>query len=299
MGRRRHHRARARSPTSRATRRSSRCADILGTEDVPAADYRAVSRVTFTDPEVGSVGLTEAQARATQGLRVRSPPPTWSGPAAAGSTARAPPAWSSWSPTSTATSWWAPPWSRRTAARCSACSSTAVHAEVPLPVLRRMHFAYPTFHRAIQVALGGTCDRRSGCRPGTVGCRRTPDRGRSRDTHGGPMPDSPQHLADDTSDRLYTPEELAAFAAQPTGRTRRRDPLPTPTTTPRSTTPAATDAGPGCHPRADAEPISAAGRSGAGPASHRRRRRPRPSAGRARRRRPTAEPGEPEVPRGS
>ena len=31
---------------------------------------------------------------------------------------------------------------------------TAVHAEVPLPVLRRMHFAYPTFHRAIQVALG-------------------------------------------------------------------------------------------------------------------------------------------------
>jgi pyruvate/2-oxoglutarate dehydrogenase complex dihydrolipoamide dehydrogenase (E3) component len=31
---------------------------------------------------------------------------------------------------------------------------TAVHAEVPLPVLRRMHFAYPTFHRAIQVGLG-------------------------------------------------------------------------------------------------------------------------------------------------
>ena len=33
------------------------------------ADYRALPRVTFTDPEVGSVGLTEAQAR-DQGLRV-------------------------------------------------------------------------------------------------------------------------------------------------------------------------------------------------------------------------------------
>ena len=36
--------------------------DVLG-QDGPWADYRAVSRVTFTDPEVGSVGLTEQQAR--------------------------------------------------------------------------------------------------------------------------------------------------------------------------------------------------------------------------------------------
>ena len=28
------------------------------------------------------------------------------------------------------------------------------------------------------------------------------------------MSESPQHLSDDTSDRLYTPEELAAYAAE-------------------------------------------------------------------------------------
>src|SRR5262245_27763719 len=44
-------------------------ADILGAEHVPA-DYRAVPRVTFTDPEVASVGLSEAQAREA-GLAVR------------------------------------------------------------------------------------------------------------------------------------------------------------------------------------------------------------------------------------
>ena len=44
--------------------------DILGQGGEPA-DYRAVPRVTFTDPEIGSVGLTEEQARAA-GLRVRT-----------------------------------------------------------------------------------------------------------------------------------------------------------------------------------------------------------------------------------
>jgi dihydrolipoamide dehydrogenase len=42
-------------------------ADILGQQS--KADYRAVPRVVFTDPEVAAVGLTEAQAR-EQGLEV-------------------------------------------------------------------------------------------------------------------------------------------------------------------------------------------------------------------------------------
>jgi hypothetical protein len=29
----------------------------------------------------------------------------------------------------------------------------AVHAQVPVATLRTMHFAYPTFHRALEVAL--------------------------------------------------------------------------------------------------------------------------------------------------
>jgi pyruvate/2-oxoglutarate dehydrogenase complex dihydrolipoamide dehydrogenase (E3) component len=44
-------------------------ADILG-QPHAAADYSAVPRVTFTDPEVAGIGLTEAQARAA-GLDVR------------------------------------------------------------------------------------------------------------------------------------------------------------------------------------------------------------------------------------
>ena len=37
--------------------------DILGDSEGPAADYKAVPRLTFTDPEVGSVGMTEKMAR--------------------------------------------------------------------------------------------------------------------------------------------------------------------------------------------------------------------------------------------
>ncbi len=44
--------------------------DVLRQEP-PPADYRALPRVTFTDPEVGAVGLTERQA-VDAGLRVRT-----------------------------------------------------------------------------------------------------------------------------------------------------------------------------------------------------------------------------------
>jgi pyruvate/2-oxoglutarate dehydrogenase complex dihydrolipoamide dehydrogenase (E3) component len=44
--------------------------DILGTPG-PGAEYGAVPRVTFTDPEIGGVGLTEAQAH-EHGLVVRT-----------------------------------------------------------------------------------------------------------------------------------------------------------------------------------------------------------------------------------
>lgn len=44
-------------------------ADILGQEH-PTADYRAVPRVTFIDPEVASVGLTAQKAR-EEGINVR------------------------------------------------------------------------------------------------------------------------------------------------------------------------------------------------------------------------------------
>ena len=44
-------------------------AHILGCGPKPA-EYHAVPRVTFTDPEIGSVGMTEEQAR-TAGLQVR------------------------------------------------------------------------------------------------------------------------------------------------------------------------------------------------------------------------------------
>lgn len=126
-------------------------ADILG-EDPPAADYRALPRVTFTDPEVGAVGMTEAQA-VEAGLEVRT---ATTDPAASargfvhgpgnagvyklvvdagrdvlvGATAAGP-----------------------TGGEVLGLLSLAVHAEVPTSSLRRMIFAYPTFHRAIEAAL--------------------------------------------------------------------------------------------------------------------------------------------------
>ncbi len=126
--------------------------DLLG-EDGPWADYRAVSHVTFTDPEVGSVGITQRAAR-DAGIEVGI------------GTADLPESSRGWihqagndgliklvADREARVSWSAArPWAPR-AGRCWGWSRRAVHAQVPVATLRTMHFAYPTFHRALEVAL--------------------------------------------------------------------------------------------------------------------------------------------------
>ncbi|MFF7188736.1 dihydrolipoyl dehydrogenase family protein [Streptomyces sp. NPDC008222] len=125
--------------------------DILGTPG-PDADYRALPRVTFTDPEIAAVGLTERQAR-ERGLRVR--------------TAVLPNA-------SSTRGWIHGPGGDgfiklvEDADRAVLVGATsagpaggellyglnvAVHAEVPVERLRHMIYTYPTFHRAMEPAL--------------------------------------------------------------------------------------------------------------------------------------------------
>jgi pyruvate/2-oxoglutarate dehydrogenase complex dihydrolipoamide dehydrogenase (E3) component len=124
---------------------------ILG-QPGPGAEYHAVPRVTFTDPEIGSVGLSEAQAR-EQGITVRIgvgqvPESTrgWIHKAGnagfvklvedarrgvlVGATSAGP-----------------------TGGEVLAALVVAVHAGVPTSRLRQMIYAYPTFHRTIEQAL--------------------------------------------------------------------------------------------------------------------------------------------------
>jgi len=126
-------------------------ADILG-QDLTRADYRALPRVTFSDPEAGSVGLTEAAAK-ERGLRVSvgtSQVPTsvrgWIHKAGnegfiklvadadrdvlVGATSVGP-----------------------TGGEVLGMLTLAVHAQTPIGVLRSMIYAYPTFHRAVEDAL--------------------------------------------------------------------------------------------------------------------------------------------------
>jgi len=124
--------------------------DILG-EDGPRADYRALPRVTFTDPEIGAVGLTESQAR-DQGLGVRvyttdlaNSTRGWlhraegflklieSDGRLVGATSAGP-----------------------MGGELLGALAVAVHGEVPVERLREMIYAFPTFHRAIEAALLGT-----------------------------------------------------------------------------------------------------------------------------------------------
>ena len=126
-------------------------ADILGEPGWPA-EYHAVPRVTFTDPEIGAVGLTEAQAR-EQGIRVRTgfakvPESArgWIHQAGndgfiklvadadrgilVGATSVGPAGGEVLSPL-----------------------TLAVHARIPVRRLGQMIYAYPTFHGAIQSAV--------------------------------------------------------------------------------------------------------------------------------------------------
>ncbi|GGM51114.1 pyridine nucleotide-disulfide oxidoreductase [Longimycelium tulufanense] len=125
--------------------------DILG-EPGPPAEYHAMPRVTFTDPEVGGVGLTEAQAR-EQGLRVRT------------ATAQVPSSARGWihkagnegviklvEDTERGVLVGATSVGPHGGEVLSALA-VAVHARVPTEQLRHMIYAYPTFHRAIEDAL--------------------------------------------------------------------------------------------------------------------------------------------------
>ena len=131
-------------------------ADILSQPHEPA-DYHAIPRVTFTDPEIGSVGLTEAQAR-QQGLDVA----VGSVPLAdvsrgfihgpgneglikivadqsrnrlVGATTMGP-----------------------SGGEMIGALTRAGHAEIPLDRLRTMITPFPTFHRGIDNALAALAD---------------------------------------------------------------------------------------------------------------------------------------------
>jgi pyruvate/2-oxoglutarate dehydrogenase complex dihydrolipoamide dehydrogenase (E3) component len=126
--------------------------DILG-EDGPAADYRAVPRVTFTDPEVGAVGMTEQQAR-DAGLRVRVgvtalPESTRGWIHKAGNDGLIKLVEDADRGVLVGASTIGP-----SGGEMLAMLTTAVHAEVPVTTLQAMIYAYPTFHRAIEAALG-------------------------------------------------------------------------------------------------------------------------------------------------
>lgn len=127
--------------------------DLLD-EPGPLASYSALPRVTFTDPEVGAVGLIEAQARKTLTsvrIGIADVPSTAGGwihkignegviklvedaarGVLVGATAIGP-------------------------ARGEALGAfaVAVHAEIPVQRLRSMIYAYPTFHQGIEDALSG------------------------------------------------------------------------------------------------------------------------------------------------
>jgi pyruvate/2-oxoglutarate dehydrogenase complex dihydrolipoamide dehydrogenase (E3) component len=125
--------------------------DILGRRGQPA-DYRGLSRVTFTDPEVGSVGLTERAAREA-GRTVRTGlvqvPRTsrgWiHGPGGDGMIKLVEDVEEGVLVGATSCG----PWGGEVLSMLT----LAVHARVPVTTLRTMVYAYPTFHRGVLDAL--------------------------------------------------------------------------------------------------------------------------------------------------
>jgi len=123
-----------------------------GRPDRGTTESHAVPRVTFTDPEIGAVGLTERQAREA-GLNVRigvtdlaastrgwihqgqgfiklvedADSGTLVGAASVGPSG----------------------------GEVLSMLALAVHARVPVSTLKSMIYAYPTFHRAVEAALAG------------------------------------------------------------------------------------------------------------------------------------------------
>jgi pyruvate/2-oxoglutarate dehydrogenase complex dihydrolipoamide dehydrogenase (E3) component len=126
-------------------------ADILGRDPAPA-DYHALAWVTFTDPEVGRAGMSEAQARAA-GMRVRTGTAEvrkssrgWiHGPGNAGFIKLVEDADRGVLVGATSMG----PWG----GEVLAVLTLAVHAAVPVRTLGTMHFAFPTFHRGVLEAI--------------------------------------------------------------------------------------------------------------------------------------------------
>ncbi|MGI9008430.1 MAG: dihydrolipoyl dehydrogenase family protein [Streptosporangiaceae bacterium] len=126
-------------------------ADILGTEHHPA-EYHAVPRVTFTDPEIGAVGRTEAQAR-EQGLAVRT------------GLAQVPTSARGWIHKAGNDGFIKLVADQAAGTLVGATSAgpvggevlsmltLAVHARIPVRRLNEMIYAYPTFHRGVTDAL--------------------------------------------------------------------------------------------------------------------------------------------------
>jgi len=130
--------------------------DIMG-EKVPGARYHALPRVTFTDPEIGSVGLSEAAAR-DRGIKVRV------GRAPIPSSARG---WIHKAGNSGLIKLVEDADSGVLVGATSAgpCGGEvlgllelAVQLNVPTAELRRLIFPYPTFTRAIEAALQDLVD---------------------------------------------------------------------------------------------------------------------------------------------